>query len=108
MARTPNVPGKPSGTILMMVFVVGGIAAARSWTKGETPDPRIIWGVPLAAVVFSVIGEFSPDLARGLSLLMIVSAVFIGGPDVWDSLRKATTQAPANRKSGRRGGSGTF
>lgn len=73
----------------MSMLVVGVIAASRSWVKGETPDPRILWGIPFAATIFAVIGEFAPEFGAMLAMLMLVSAVFIGGPEVFEGLRKA-------------------
>jgi hypothetical protein len=44
----------------------------------------------MAAVIFAVIGEFAPEFGSMLALLMLTSAVFIGGPEVFEGLRKAT------------------
>ena len=88
---------KPSRTILMSMLVVGVVAASRSWVRGETPDPRLLWGIPMAAVIFAVVGEFAPKFGSALAMLMLVSAVFIGGPEVFDGLRKAVQEQKKGR-----------
>lgn len=75
-------------TILMAIAVVGLISAGRSWVKGEPADPRIFFGVLFAAALLLVIAEFNEGFAGALAALLFFSAVFAGGPDIWNVIRQ--------------------
>jgi hypothetical protein len=82
-------------------LVVGSLAAAAAMAAGNAivngapPAPRQIVGFTFVAVGLSVGAMFAPGLAGGMAVLVAVSAAFVYGQPLWDTLSSVTSSTPS-------------
>lgn len=57
---------------------------------GNLPSSRIGFGVFIALVLLLLLAEASPELAAGFATLMLLTALFVEGGPLWDTLSKDT------------------
>lgn len=77
-------------------LVVGSLAAAAAMAAGNAivhgapPAPRQLVGFTFVAVGLSFGAMFAPGLAGGMAVLIAVSAAFVYGQPLWDTITSAT------------------
>ena len=68
---------------LLATIAAATLAVVAELQRGNTPDPRIVVGAVLAAVLLTIGAELAPAIAGGLAMVMLITALLVTGADVW-------------------------
>lgn len=64
------------------VVIVGAVVAAGMWQREKTISMRFVVGMGVFTLGLAAIGEINAEFARQLGMLMVVSSLFLYGPDI--------------------------
>lgn len=79
----------PNRTALLATVVAGGLASVQRLARGETPDVRMGLGVLGLGIFLTAIAEMVPRLGNAISLLVLVSAIFVYSGSAFQVISKA-------------------
>lgn len=65
------------------VVGVAIITIAGRWSQGKPLDIRIAIGMGALAIFLSAFNDVKPELASKFTVLILISALFIYGPDIF-------------------------
>jgi predicted lipid-binding transport protein (Tim44 family) len=68
---------------LLGTVAAATLAIVADLQRGNTPDPRVILGAVIAAVLLTLFAELAPAVAGGLSVVLLLTALLVTGADVW-------------------------
>jgi hypothetical protein len=72
---------RANALIVSGLAVTGVLAVTSDAYKGQAPPVRLAVGLTFAGVGLALLAEPFPDLAGGLAVLVMISAIFVhGGP----------------------------
>lgn len=87
---TPGTPAAPSISkpqakryALLATIAAATLAIVAELQRGNVPDPRIVVGAVIAAVLLTIGAEMAPAIAGGLAMVMLITALLVTGADVW-------------------------
>ena len=81
--------GQAKRIIVVSIFVAATLASVKSISDGKVPDVKIAVGAVVLAIFLLTLAEVSPRYAGAFGLLVLASAMFAQGPDVYKTLAKA-------------------
>jgi len=63
-----------------IVVLAGGIVIVSQWAEGKSLGFKTAMGIGFAGFGIAILGDFAPDIAQGLALLMLVAAALNAAP----------------------------
>lgn len=79
----------PIRTALLATVVAGGLASVSRLAKGETPTVRMGVGTLGLGIFLTAVAEMVPRLGNAVSLLVLVSAIFVYSGSAFEAISKA-------------------
>jgi hypothetical protein len=76
--------------IVTAIGVSGALVLVKAGAKAEMPPVRTWIGLTFAGVALATLAQSEPNIAGGIALLMLVSAVFVYGGPAWVAISGAT------------------
>lgn len=80
---------RAQGMVITAFAVSSALVLIRDVAEQQLPPARFVIGTAVAATMLAALAQILPDLAGGLALLILVSAVVVYGGDTWDLLAEA-------------------
>lgn len=87
-----------AGSALALTIAV--VALGR-WARGEKLDMRVILGLAFIALTIAVLQEGNPKFAGNMAALILVGAVAVYGPDLFDKYNAPAKKAGSASKNER-------
>lgn len=82
------LPDKAQATVVTSMAVTAGLRVADSAILGTTPSGRVLIGLGFSTLALAALAMWAPALAASLSLLIVMSSMFVYGGPVWAQLTK--------------------
>ncbi|MFJ7153262.1 hypothetical protein ACIQVT_34535 [Streptomyces sp. NPDC100445] len=76
--------------IVTALGVSGALVLVKAGARSEMPPVRTWIGLTFAGVALATVAQSEPNIAGGIAMLMLTSAVFVYGRPAWDAIAGAT------------------
>ncbi len=81
-------PAAAKSLALTAAFTAGGLNAAATIVRGDTPRLRIAFGSLALGVMLTATASFAPSVAAAMSVLVIITALLTAGADTLSTVSR--------------------
>lgn len=71
------------GALATMAFATGALTVMGRWSQGKKVEPRVVIGLIGLLIFLSLLGEADQRLSMAFAAMVLVSALFMYGPDIF-------------------------